>query len=337
MEYRVEWLGSFVGVAEHGGFSAAAAALSRSQSRVSTHVAALEKALHMRLFDRSVQPTVLTPEGRALLPHARTVLRQLRALPGTAAEVRRGLRGEVRLGVHAGVAPFLLPRTMMRVQQSQPGLRLSVREQGAAQLEARLLDGRLDLAVGPGGPAGARADARLARVRLWREQLMAVVREESAGTLPARPCPADLVDRPLAVVDVDQPLAVVDVDQPLAVVDEVAGPNAPAALRAAFTGTGRTAPVFSTPQAQTMVGLVRQGWGVGVAEVLSLSTADLRGVTLLPLTGTPPGRDISLWWRADRAGWPARKAVERCVHLAAVPALARIRAHCPASVGTISA
>lgn len=315
----MEWLGSFVGVAEHGGFSAAAVALSRSQSRVSTHVAALEKALHMRLFDRSVQPTALTPEGRALLPHARTVLRQLRALPGTAAEVRRGLRGEVRLGVHPGVAPFLVPRTVMRVRQSQPGLRLSVREQSAAQLERQLLEGRLDLTVGPGGPAGTRADPRLARVRLWREQLMAVVRVESAGALPARPCPADLLDEPLAVVD------------------EIAGPDAPAALRAAFAGTGRSAPVFSTPQAQTMVGLVRQGWGVGVAEALSLSTADLQGVTLLPLTGTPPAREISLWWSAERAGWPARKAVERCVHLAAVPALARLRAHSATSVGAVTA
>ncbi|MEV0600209.1 LysR family transcriptional regulator [Streptomyces sp. NPDC050315] len=306
MEYRVEWLGSFVGVAEHGGFSAAAVALSRSQSRVSTHVAALEKALHMRLFDRSVQPAALTPEGRALLPHARTVLRQLRALPGTAAEVRRGLRGEVRLGVHSGVAPFLVPRTVMRVRQTQPGLRLTVREERTAQLEKQLLEGRLDLVVGPGGPAAARADARLARVLLWREQLMAVVREESAGALPARPGPADLRGRPLAVVD------------------EVAGPDAPAALRAALTGTDRTAPVFSTPQAQTVVGLVRQGWGVGVAEALGLSTADLRGLTLLPLTGTPPGRGIALWWCADLTGWPARKAVERCVRLAAVPALARV-------------
>ncbi|MCF2436174.1 LysR family transcriptional regulator [Streptomyces thinghirensis] len=49
MEYRTEWLRSFVAVAEHGRVLRGAAALYRSQSRVSAHVAALEKALHVKL------------------------------------------------------------------------------------------------------------------------------------------------------------------------------------------------------------------------------------------------------------------------------------------------
>ncbi|HET6986751.1 MAG TPA: LysR family transcriptional regulator [Kribbella sp.] len=43
--FRMDWIVSFVAVARHGGFSAAAKATFRSQSRISEHVAELEKAL----------------------------------------------------------------------------------------------------------------------------------------------------------------------------------------------------------------------------------------------------------------------------------------------------
>ncbi|WP_369201794.1 LysR family transcriptional regulator [Streptomyces sp. PU-14G] len=312
MEYQAEWLSSFVGVAERGGFSAAATALSRSQSRVSAHVAALERALHIRLFDRSAHPTVLTPQGRALLPHARTALRHLQSLPATAAEVRRGRRGAVRLGVHTSVAPFLLPRVVLRAQRSHPGLRLTVCELQAAELERRLLEGRLDLAVSPGAAPGV-GDGALAGVRLWHERLLVAVPDDTAAGLPAVLGPEYLRGRPLVVLD-----------------DEAAGPVS-ASVRGPFSGAAvGDGPVLRSPQAQTLVGLVRQGWGVGVGEALALSSAELNGVTLRPLTGMPPGRGVALWWRADDPAAPAREAVAHCVRIAAVPALARIREHCPA-------
>ncbi|UNS95335.1 LysR family transcriptional regulator [Streptomyces tubbatahanensis] len=311
MEYQAEWLGSFVGVAERGGFSAAATALSRSQSRVSAHVAALERALDIRLFDRSAHPTVLTPQGRALLPHARTALRHLRSLAGTAADIRRGRRGEVRLGVHTSIAPFLLPRTVLRVRRSHPGLRLTVCEHQAAELEHRLLDGRLDLAVSPGAVPGSGGGA-LAGVPLWHEHLLAVVPEDTAVELPGVLGPEHLRGRPLVVLDDEAPGAV----------------SLP--VHGAFRGTAvGNGPVLRSPQAQTLVGLVRQGWGIGVGEALALSTADTRGVALCPVTGLPPGRDIALWRRAGDHPAPAREAVAHCVRIAAVPALARVREYFP--------
>ncbi|TCM37594.1 LysR family transcriptional regulator [Kribbella sp. VKM Ac-2568] len=75
--YRLDWIVSFVAVARHGGFSAAAKATFRSQSRISEHVAELEKALGVQLFDRTAHPAALTPEVRALLPHAEEILNRL--------------------------------------------------------------------------------------------------------------------------------------------------------------------------------------------------------------------------------------------------------------------
>src|ERR1700712_1815682 len=90
--FRLEWVSSFVAVAHEGGFSAAAKALFRSQPRVSTHVAEFEHALGTKLFDRTVQPVALTPEGRALLPHAEEVLARLTLFD----EVTSGAHGPLR-------------------------------------------------------------------------------------------------------------------------------------------------------------------------------------------------------------------------------------------------
>ena len=76
MNWTIEQLRAFVAAAEKGSFSAAARALGRAQSVVSTHVAMLEDSLGVELFDRSARSPVLTEAGRDLLPEANAVLRQ---------------------------------------------------------------------------------------------------------------------------------------------------------------------------------------------------------------------------------------------------------------------
>lgn len=76
MNWTLEQLRAFVTAAEKGSFSAAARSLGRAQSVVSTHIAMLEDALGVELFDRSARSPVLTEAGRDLLPEANAVLRQ---------------------------------------------------------------------------------------------------------------------------------------------------------------------------------------------------------------------------------------------------------------------
>jgi len=65
---------TFVAVADTGQFSAAADALDVTQQAVSKRVAALESELGVRLFTRTPRGAGLTSAGRAMLPHARTVI-----------------------------------------------------------------------------------------------------------------------------------------------------------------------------------------------------------------------------------------------------------------------
>ena len=58
-----DWLETFLAVVDRGVFTAASEQIHRSQSRVSAHIAALERQLGVRLLDRTRRPATPTPAG----------------------------------------------------------------------------------------------------------------------------------------------------------------------------------------------------------------------------------------------------------------------------------
>ena len=67
-------LNYFIAVAEHGGFTRAAAILHVSQPALSQQIRQLEETLGVRLFDRSGRNTCLTDAGKVWLIYARRAL-----------------------------------------------------------------------------------------------------------------------------------------------------------------------------------------------------------------------------------------------------------------------
>lgn len=74
---RLEAFGMFVGVADHGGFAAAARVLNASPPAVTRGIAALEAHLGVVLFHRSTRAVSLTDEGLRLLDRVRPILAEL--------------------------------------------------------------------------------------------------------------------------------------------------------------------------------------------------------------------------------------------------------------------
>ncbi|WP_344924429.1 LysR family transcriptional regulator [Saccharopolyspora gregorii] len=89
---------AFVSVSEVGSFTGGSAAAGIPQPVASRRIAALERHLGERLFDRSARRVLLTPFGRDLLPRARQLVRSADALEQDAKRAR--LR-PVRLAVPA--------------------------------------------------------------------------------------------------------------------------------------------------------------------------------------------------------------------------------------------
>ncbi len=78
-------LSAFVAIAKCGSFSIAAQQLFLTQPAISKRISKLEQRLNHRLFDRMGRELQLTEAGKALLPRAENILRELK-------EVERGIR-----------------------------------------------------------------------------------------------------------------------------------------------------------------------------------------------------------------------------------------------------
>ncbi|MEU6737070.1 LysR family transcriptional regulator [Streptomyces physcomitrii] len=91
----LEAVRTFVAVAEAGQFQRAAAELAVSQQAVSKRIAALERALDVRLFTRAPRGAELTIDGQAFLPQARELLRVAERAAASVRPGRRPLRVDV--------------------------------------------------------------------------------------------------------------------------------------------------------------------------------------------------------------------------------------------------
>lgn len=134
-------------VAAHGSFSAAADALSFTQSAVSQQVAALEREAGTTLLERSPRGVRLTDAGRALVGHADAILARLDDAEEELAALA-GLRGgRLRLATFQSGGATLVPQAVKAFHDRHPSVELSMAETEPEEAEERLSCGDIDLAV----------------------------------------------------------------------------------------------------------------------------------------------------------------------------------------------
>lgn len=157
---NVHHLELFYYVAKHGGISAAVRRIPYGiqQPAVSGQMGKLEEEVGAKLFERN--PFRLTPAGEKLFAHVQPFFENL---GGVAAELRGDADPELRIGGAELVLRDHMPIVMQRVRAVHPRMRLNLQAGHQAQLAAWLLDGQIDLAV---GPVDARPPARLRQLRL---------------------------------------------------------------------------------------------------------------------------------------------------------------------------
>lgn len=135
---------SFLAVAEEGSLSGAARALGSSQPTLGRHVAALEAALGVELFERRRRGLVATEAARALLPAAR----DMRAAAGrfglAAAGHDNRLAGTVRITTSVAVAHHHMPGIVASIRRDAPEIQI---ELVASDTSENLLFREADIAV----------------------------------------------------------------------------------------------------------------------------------------------------------------------------------------------
>jgi LysR family cyn operon transcriptional activator len=140
-------LSYFIAVAEHHGFTRAAAALHVSQPALSQQIRQLEENLGVALFDRSGRTTCLTDAGVVWLSYARRVLRDLEEGKRALYEVENLQRGTLRVAMTPTFTNWFIGPLIADFYQRYPGISLTLREMDQDRMEALLLNDELDVGI----------------------------------------------------------------------------------------------------------------------------------------------------------------------------------------------
>jgi DNA-binding transcriptional LysR family regulator len=233
----------FLAVAEELHFGRAAIRLHMTQPPVTQAIAQLEKAIGVRLFDRTRRSVALTPAGEALMPEVRDLLARAQALPARARAAAAGEVGRVRLAFVSTIGFERLPGWVREFRALCPQVALELVEAtGDVQLEA-LARGEIDAGLMLHSPGFA--PAGLARLAVASEPLVLAV--------PA----GDALARAKSLV-----LEVV-LAEPLVVFPRRILPSVHDAIFALYHAAGRVPDIAQEAiQMQTIVNLVSGGLGV---------------------------------------------------------------------------
>jgi DNA-binding transcriptional LysR family regulator len=161
-------------VAVRGSFSAAAEALSFTQSAISQQIAALEREAGTVLVQRNARGVRLTEAGEALVRHADAILARLGEAEAEL-EAIAGLRGgRLRLAAFESAGATLMPLAIAAFRSEHPGVELSMILAEPEDSAPLLKSGELDLAIGFDSRVRAEADG-IARQHLLSDPMFLVL------------------------------------------------------------------------------------------------------------------------------------------------------------------
>lgn len=137
----------FLAVAQHEGFTKAAAALHVSQPALSQQVRQLEESLGAQLFDRSGRKTRLTDAGEVYLRHALRAAQELQQGKRAIHDVGDLSRGTLRIAVTPTFTTYLVGPLVEAFHRRYPNITLTVREVAQEQMEQQLLADELEVGI----------------------------------------------------------------------------------------------------------------------------------------------------------------------------------------------
>ena len=179
----------FVTVAEVASFSAAAAKLEVKRSSVSRSIAALERSLGVRLFNRTTRQVSLTTAGAALHARLAPQLAALKQSVGTLPEQEELPSGELRITAPVDLGVIVLPGIVASFSTRYPGVRIDVRlSNHVVDVVAEGFDAALRLIV------GKLADSTLVARRLTEIQIQVFASPTYLARIGAPRTPADTAD-----------------------------------------------------------------------------------------------------------------------------------------------
>ena len=124
--HRVRSIISFVNAVDTGSFAGAGRLLGVTSAAISKNVASLEKALGVRLLNRTTRTLRLTEEGEAFLRQARVAMDALDAAVDAIAAKRASISGRVRISTSSAFGHDHLLPAIPSLMEKYPDLNIEV-------------------------------------------------------------------------------------------------------------------------------------------------------------------------------------------------------------------
>ena len=172
----------FIEIARLGNMRRAADSLSISQPALTARLQGLEEELAAALFRRTHTGMVLTPAGRAFLPHADRAIEAIQSGASLVRELEHGVIGELALAVAPAVSAYILPEILVRFTERHPNVRLRVRTGHSEEIVDLVVRGEVELGI-----VRQLRDARVRSRPLYEDDLVLIARPDHpfavAGTV----------------------------------------------------------------------------------------------------------------------------------------------------------
>ncbi|CAN7704825.1 LysR family transcriptional regulator [Variovorax paradoxus] len=147
MNFDLADLRAFLSVADFSSFRAASDNLHLSQSALSRRIDKLESALGVTLFNRTTRKVELTTIGRAFVPKARSVMRELEdALVGIR-EVTDRVSGQVTIACVPSAVGYFLPAAIKQFHEAYPRVRIRLIDESSAEILMAVARGDADFGL----------------------------------------------------------------------------------------------------------------------------------------------------------------------------------------------
>jgi DNA-binding transcriptional LysR family regulator len=279
-------------VVRRGSFSAAAEALSYTQSAVSQAIARLEAEVGSPLVIRDRRGVRATAAGATLVEHAETILAQIEAAEEDLAAVLGVRGGRLRVASFPSAGATLIPLAVAIFRRGHPDVALTLAEGEPEEIAPRLRGGEFDLALlfeFPG--VGGRIAAGLRTVPLLEDPMHVA--------LPA--------EHPLAS---KRALKLGDLRNEAWVQTSESSPCARHVVRLCLGAGFEPNVTFESDDYETVQGLVAAGVGVALVPRLALTHVHPR-IVVRELSPRSPARKIVAAAMAGPGVAPAARTMLR--------------------------
>lgn len=266
---EVHQLRYFCEIVRQGTFTRASEAQKISQPSLSQQILKLEAELGGQLFDRMPRSANLTVFGKAFLPRAQRILRELEDAKTEMLQMTGEEKGVVVVGIIPTITPYLLPSILQGFSRRHPSVQIRVVEEITPVLLEHLHQGSIDISIVALPVPGTEIDV----TELFEERFLAAVPEDHPRAKQKRLRLAELKNDPFLLLKEGHCFR----------------DNVIAACRESRTNPSIA---FESGQFSTILAMVAAG--MGVSAVPAMAASPVAGCRFIPLVGKRSVRKIGV-------------------------------------------